>query len=187
MDESWGREYAASPRRGEDQHRLLLRAGPLPVKMLGAAVALLFSAQSLGTDFCAGFPNVYLTQLSEQKAAFVGKRVRTEGVLTTDVKEWGHIQATTDGPVLFGLGSDDEAQRYRSGHGSSGSLREVTIENFYSARRRAGKPEHSSALADIVNFRQKLDLCGRVIVMNGNFLFVIDDFRVTDSYFAKSR
>jgi len=145
---------------------------------------LLIQATSLpafAAGFCGNARFMPLDELLADKGKNIGLRVKTRAILQTDLKEYSSLRQS-EHSVSSILVGDDETAIYRQRHSSNPeSLSAYNISADYFSKLHALRIDGND-MSQLVNYRQELLLCGRLIKEGKRYSFAIDDSILEESY-----
>lgn len=151
--------------------------------MIILMAAMLLPEQPEKTNsFCERSEFVAIENLIKNKAAYLGRRIKTRGIVRTDGKEYSIITKDDNIKYAILMSSDRISEVYASSHSLYMSHYVNYIDDFFAKLHQLKGMRAPRKFDRIMDYRQKLLVCGRIIKQNGIFKLSIDDSIREGSY-----
>jgi len=165
----------------------ILSKPSLPVILVSLLYFAMADAPALAGEFCSGAPSIPFDRLATEKIDYLGKRVRTHAVVTTDAKEFTlfrQSEASVNGLLEM---TDEEGAAYAKRMRLHASPFNFKDDFFFEKLRAAEGNAYQPDLTKIAYYRQDVSLCGRVVQVGRDYFFSVDDLVREKTYLVPSQ
>ncbi|QDE39790.1 hypothetical protein FIV34_11520 [Luteibacter pinisoli] len=131
--------------------------------------------------FCDDSPVVSLETLLSHPDEFLDKRVRLHALMATDGKEYSNLRASEESRVSILTTIDEVSSMYAREHPDTGPSFNL-MDDFKAKLKERQGGAYKFDMSKIVQYRQDVDACGRLVGPANDRFFALDDMVILKSY-----
>lgn len=154
----------------------------MKIQWIRVVLICLVSGRAVAADFCEGAKFVPLDQLLTKQEEFIGKRIQTKAIFSTDAKEYTRISFAEKSNFSILTTADDESTAYSQRHDQLTHPPFGVIDDLFKKLREVEGPKYKKDMSKIRYYRQDVEACGRLVKKYGELRFAMDDAHIERTY-----